>query len=76
MPVLLPHAVGGGEDLRTYWTEYVRKTHVLVYVVDSSDTRRLPLAKRELHRLLRVDTQLPVVVVGNKQVNLVIIGPW
>ncbi|KAL0994434.1 hypothetical protein UPYG_G00122250 [Umbra pygmaea] len=59
--------IGGGEDLRTYWTEYLRKTHVLVYVVDSSDRKRLPQAKDELHRLLRLDTQLPVVVLGNKQ---------
>ncbi|KAJ8385415.1 hypothetical protein AAFF_G00189410 [Aldrovandia affinis] len=59
--------IGGGEDLRIYWTEYLKKTHVLVYVVDSSDRRRLPLAKDELHRLLRADSQLPVVVLGNKQ---------
>ncbi|KAI4813576.1 hypothetical protein KUCAC02_002814 [Chaenocephalus aceratus] len=59
--------VGGGEDLRRYWSEYLRKTHVLVYVVDSSDRTRLPLAKAELHRLLRVEPHLPVVVLGNKQ---------
>ncbi|XP_010869264.1 ADP-ribosylation factor-like protein 9 [Esox lucius] len=59
--------IGGGEDLRTYWTEYLRKTHVLVYVVDSSDRKRLPQAKDELHRLLRLDSQIPVVVLGNKQ---------
>lgn len=41
----------------------------MVYVVDSSDRSRLPLAKAELHRLLRVEPQLPVVVLGNKQVN-------
>lgn len=62
-------AVGGGEDLRRYWSDYLRRTHVLVYVVDSSDRCRLPLAKAELHRLLRVEPQLPVVVLGNKQVN-------
>ncbi|KAM6984623.1 ADP-ribosylation factor-like 10 [Aplochiton taeniatus] len=62
--------IGGGENLRRYWSEYIRKTHVLVYVVDASDRRRLPLAKEELHHLLRVDTQLPVVVLGSKQVTL------
>ena len=62
-------AVGGGEDLRRYWSEYLSRTHVLVYVVDSSDRSRLPLAKTELHRLLRVEPQLPVVILGNKQVN-------
>ncbi|XP_048853611.1 ADP-ribosylation factor-like 10 [Brienomyrus brachyistius] len=59
--------IGGGEDLRMYWTEYLRKTHILVYVVDSSDRQRLPLAKEELHRLLTAAEQLPVVVLGNKQ---------
>ncbi|KAJ8266846.1 hypothetical protein GJAV_G00135350 [Gymnothorax javanicus] len=59
--------IGGGEDLRVYWTEYLRRTHILVYVVDSSDRQRLPLAKRELHRLLRAQGHLPVVVLGNKQ---------
>ncbi|MFT7796498.1 ADP-ribosylation factor-like protein 10 isoform X2 [Arapaima gigas] len=59
--------IGGGEDLRVYWTEYLRRTHILVYVVDSSDRRRLPLAKDELHRLLRAETHFPVVVLGNKQ---------
>ncbi|KAF6739504.1 ADP-ribosylation factor-like protein 10 [Oryzias melastigma] len=59
--------VGGGEDLRRYWLDYLRKTHVLVFVVDSSDRPRLPLAKAELHRLLEEGPQLPVVVLGNKQ---------
>ncbi|XP_051903170.1 ADP-ribosylation factor-like 10 [Hippocampus zosterae] len=59
--------IGGGEELRPYWLEYLIRTHVLVYVVDSSDRGRLPLAKLELHRLLRVQPQLPVVVLGNKQ---------
>ncbi|KAM8899476.1 ADP-ribosylation factor-like 10 [Spinachia spinachia] len=59
--------IGGGEDLRRYWSDYLRKTHVLVYVVDSSDRGRLPVAKAELHRLLMVQPLLPVVVLGNKQ---------
>ncbi|XP_061607186.1 ADP-ribosylation factor-like 10 [Phyllopteryx taeniolatus] len=59
--------IGGGEELRCYWSEYLIRTHVLVYVVDSSDRSRLPLAKSELHRLLEVQPQLPVVVLGNKQ---------
>ncbi|XP_077360752.1 ADP-ribosylation factor-like 10 [Festucalex cinctus] len=59
--------IGGGEELRPYWAEYLIRTHVLVYVVDSSDRSRLPLAKSELHRLLEVQPQLPVVVLGNKQ---------
>ncbi|KAL2094712.1 hypothetical protein ACEWY4_009431 [Coilia grayii] len=59
--------IGGGEDLRVYWADYLRKTHVLVYVVDSADRRRLPQARTELHRLLKANSQLPVIVLGNKQ---------
>ncbi|KAF0022765.1 ADP-ribosylation factor-like 10 [Scophthalmus maximus] len=59
--------IGGGEDLRRYWSEYLRRTHVLVYVLDSADRGRLPLAKAELHRLLRAEPHLPAVILGNKQ---------
>ncbi|XP_033833625.2 ADP-ribosylation factor-like 10, partial [Periophthalmus magnuspinnatus] len=59
--------VGGGEDLRGYWSEYLGRTHILVFIVDSSDWTRLPVAKSELHRLLKAGPQLPVVVLANKQ---------
>ncbi|KAG7263456.1 hypothetical protein CRUP_038581 [Coryphaenoides rupestris] len=59
--------IGGDEELRRYWWEYLRKTDILVYVVDSADRRRLPLARRELQALLAAELQLPVVVLANKQ---------
>ncbi|MGH0174743.1 UNVERIFIED_CONTAM: hypothetical protein FKN15_072887 [Acipenser sinensis] len=59
--------IGGSVNLRTYWTQYLQSAHVLVYVVDSADRERLPLAKAELHRLMAADSQLPLVVLGNKQ---------
>ncbi|XP_066572547.1 ADP-ribosylation factor-like 10 [Amia ocellicauda] len=59
--------IGGSENLRSYWVEYLKKAHVLVYVVDSSDRERLPLAKDQLHQLLTADSQLPLVILGNKQ---------
>ncbi|XP_058852525.1 ADP-ribosylation factor-like protein 9 isoform X1 [Acipenser ruthenus] len=59
--------IGGSVNLRTYWTQYLQSAHVLVYVVDSADKERLPLAKAELHRLMAADSQLPLVVLGNKQ---------
>ncbi|MCI4386318.1 hypothetical protein PGIGA_G00061030 [Pangasianodon gigas] len=62
--------IGGGEDLRAYWADFLKRAHILLYVVDSSDRRRLPLAKDELHRLLSLDTRLPVVILGNKQDKL------
>ncbi|MBN3284907.1 ARL10 protein, partial [Polyodon spathula] len=62
--------IGGSVNLRTYWTQYLQSAHVLVYVVDSADRERLPLAKAELHRLMAADSKLPLVVLGNKQVRL------
>lgn len=56
--------------MRAYWADFLKRAHILLYVVDSSDRRRLSLAKDELHRLLSIDTrQLPVVILGNKQVT-------
>ncbi|KAG7321228.1 hypothetical protein KOW79_015643 [Hemibagrus wyckioides] len=62
--------IGGSEDLRAYWGDFLKRAHVLLYVVDSSDRRRLPLAKDELHRLLSIDMRLPVIILGNKQDKL------
>uniref|UniRef100_W5M3U6 ADP-ribosylation factor-like 9 n=1 Tax=Lepisosteus oculatus TaxID=7918 RepID=W5M3U6_LEPOC len=59
--------VGGSESLRTYWNMYLSKAQVLVYVVDAADPDRFPLAKKHLHELIREDSYLPLVVLGNKQ---------
>ncbi|XP_061818650.2 ADP-ribosylation factor-like 10 [Nerophis lumbriciformis] len=59
--------IGGGKELRQYWSEYLIRTHILVYVVDSSDRSRFHLAKSELHHLLKGQPQLPVVILCNKQ---------
>ncbi|XP_075712591.1 ADP-ribosylation factor-like protein 10 isoform X1 [Rhinoderma darwinii] len=59
--------VGGSQNLRTYWNQYLAKAHIMVYVVDSTDDIRLPLARHELHRLLEEAPQLPLMVLANKQ---------
>lgn len=59
--------VGGSQNLRTYWNQYVKKTHVMVFVVDSTDDIRMQLARHELHRLLEEAPQLPLMVLANKQ---------
>ena len=63
--------VGGDQELRCYWLEYLRKTDILVYVVDASDRQRLPLARQELQLLLKMERNLPVVVLANKQVGYI-----
>nr|XP_051689684.1 ADP-ribosylation factor-like protein 10 [Oryctolagus cuniculus] len=59
--------IGGNQNLRFYWKEFVNEVDVLVFMVDSADRLRLPWARQELHRLLDKDPNLPVVVVANKQ---------
>ncbi|XP_010844950.1 PREDICTED: ADP-ribosylation factor-like protein 10, partial [Bison bison bison] len=60
-------SVGGSQNLRFYWKEFVNEVDVLVFMVDSADRLRLPWARQELHKLLDKDPDLPVVVVANKQ---------
>lgn len=65
-------AVGGTEKLRDYWRMYLGKARVMVFVVDSADPERFPLAKRLLHQLLSADPCLPLVLLANKQVRSVV----
>lgn len=59
--------IGGKEELRLYWQKYISKALLLVFVVDSSDPQRFPLAKTHLHELLTSDPNLPLMVLANKQ---------
>uniref|UniRef100_A0A2K6UGX2 ARF like GTPase 10 n=1 Tax=Saimiri boliviensis boliviensis TaxID=39432 RepID=A0A2K6UGX2_SAIBB len=43
--------IGGSQNLRFYWKEFVNEVDVLVFVVDSADRLRLPWARQELHKL-------------------------
>ncbi|KAJ3674447.1 hypothetical protein LUZ60_005063 [Juncus effusus] len=45
--------VGGQKTIRSYWRNYFEQTDGLVWVVDSSDIRRLEDCKAELHNLLK-----------------------
>ncbi|XP_067899067.1 ADP-ribosylation factor-like protein 9 isoform X2 [Heterodontus francisci] len=59
--------IGGSCNLRSYWNLYLNKAQMLIYVVDSADQERLPLAGQELHQLLKEDPLLPLVLLANKQ---------
>ncbi|TFK00587.1 ectonucleoside triphosphate diphosphohydrolase 2 [Platysternon megacephalum] len=59
--------LGGSQNLRFYWNQYLSQAHVLVFVVDSADGPRLPTARQELQWLLAEDPRLPLVVLANKQ---------
>ncbi|KAE8614826.1 hypothetical protein XENTR_v10008323 [Xenopus tropicalis] len=62
--------VGGSQNLRTYWSQYLKNANVIVFVVDSTDNKRLHLARQELHRLLHEAPDLPLMVLANKQVYI------
>ncbi|KAF8655752.1 hypothetical protein HU200_060910 [Digitaria exilis] len=45
--------VGGQKTIRSYWRNYFEQTDGLIWVVDSSDVRRLDDCRAELHNLLK-----------------------
>ncbi|KAM8960162.1 ADP-ribosylation factor-like protein 9 [Pelodytes ibericus] len=59
--------IGGSEQLRPYWKMYLPRALAVIFVVDSADHSRLPLAKKHLHQLIQQDSLLPLIVLANKQ---------
>ncbi|KAH0628514.1 hypothetical protein JD844_009815 [Phrynosoma platyrhinos] len=59
--------IGGSENLRDYWKMYMPRVLLLIYVVDSADHERLPVAKKLLHQLIQSNSTLPVMILANKQ---------
>ena len=44
--------VAGQDALRPLWKHYYQNTGAIIFVVDSSDEKRLSVAKEELHKIL------------------------
>jgi len=61
--------IGGQQKIRPYWRNYFQDTDVLIYVVDSNDTRRLEESATEFSDVLFEDKlkNVPVLVFANKQ---------
>ncbi|XP_025021700.1 ADP-ribosylation factor-like protein 9 [Python bivittatus] len=59
--------IGGSESLREYWKMYMPRVLLLIYVVDSADHERFPVAKKHLHQLVQNNSTLPVMILANKQ---------
>lgn len=47
--------IGGQRSIRAFWRNYFERTEAIVWVVDSSDSRRLPECRSELAALVRED---------------------
>lgn len=64
-------AVGGSEEIRVYWSNFVQDTDLLIYVVDSTDEHRLAESVKELRILTACDKlrKVPIIILANKQVG-------
>ncbi|XP_018596995.1 ADP-ribosylation factor-like protein 13B isoform X2 [Scleropages formosus] len=61
--------LGGGERIRGIWKKYYPESHGVVFVVDSSDIRRIQETKATIAEVLRHPwvSGKPVLVLANKQ---------
>eukprot|EP01116_Phalansterium_solitarium_P016986 TRINITY_DN4070_c0_g1_i1.p1 TRINITY_DN4070_c0_g1~~TRINITY_DN4070_c0_g1_i1.p1 ORF type:complete len:192 (-),score=26.21 TRINITY_DN4070_c0_g1_i1:127-663(-) len=61
--------IGGQKAIRAYWRNYFEDTHALIYVIDSTDKRRLDETGEELSTLLEEEklAGVPVLIFANKQ---------
>mmetsp|Transcript_107189 Transcript_107189/g.284191 ORF Transcript_107189/g.284191 Transcript_107189/m.284191 type:complete len:179 (-) Transcript_107189:123-659(-) len=61
--------IGGQKTIRPYWSNYFESSDALVYVIDSSDRRRLEESGSELRELLAEDKLggIPLLIFANKQ---------
>ncbi|NXG73256.1 ARL14 protein, partial [Baryphthengus martii] len=61
--------VGGQQKMRQVWCSFLENADGLLYVVDSSDKRRLEESKKEFALVLKSEflKNVPVVVLANKQ---------
>ncbi|CAK0824006.1 unnamed protein product, partial [Prorocentrum cordatum] len=61
--------IGGQKTIRPYWSNYFESSDALIYVIDSSDKRRLEESGSELRELLAEDklASIPLLIFANKQ---------
>ena len=63
--------IGGQKSIRPYWRNYYNSTNALIYVIDSSDRRRMEETGVELNQLLEEEklAGIPLLIYANKQVS-------
>lgn len=62
--------IGGQDIIRPLWRHYFLGTHAMIFVVDSSDHKRMQEAREELWTMLKepdFTPQAPVLILANKQ---------
>ncbi len=61
--------IGGPAEFRNFMTQYYPNTAGVVFVVDSSDSDRIALARDEFHQMINNTalSEIPVLIFANKQ---------
>ncbi|MHA1220512.1 MAG: ADP-ribosylation factor family protein [Candidatus Heimdallarchaeota archaeon] len=61
--------LGGQEVFRYFWPTYMERADILIYVIDSSDIERLPLAKEIFLKAINTycNPNIPILVLATKQ---------
>ncbi|XP_065514571.1 ADP-ribosylation factor-like protein 11 [Caloenas nicobarica] len=61
--------IGGQGSLRASWPDYLEDTNALIFVLDSTDTARLPEAVAALEEVLSYPSMagVPILLLANKQ---------
>eukprot|EP00796_Vickermania_ingenoplastis_P005975 gene5975-4284_t len=59
--------LGGQRALRDFWQDYYNNTDCIMYVVDSSDIRRIEETQQTFQAILHDVPAVPVLVFANKQ---------
>lgn len=61
--------MGGQDKIRPLWRHYYQNTSGIIFVVDSADRDRIPIARDELQKLTREDElqDAAILVLANKQ---------
>mmetsp|Transcript_275 Transcript_275/g.260 ORF Transcript_275/g.260 Transcript_275/m.260 type:complete len:188 (+) Transcript_275:54-617(+) len=69
--------VGGQKTIRPYWRNYFESTEALIFVIDSSDRRRMEETGVELQQLLEEEklAGVPLLIFANKQDLLSALSP-
>lgn len=69
--------IGGQRAIRPYWQNYFTNTDALIFVIDSTDKRRLEECGLELANLLEQEKlqNVPVLIFANKQDLITALSP-
>ena len=61
--------LAGQKGIRPYWKSYYPDTQAIIFVIDSTDTDRMKVAKEEFLMLMEEEelTGVPILVLANKQ---------